>query len=110
MMVMTDDAELESVLIIYYILRLGTGFPNNSVGKESTCNAGRPRLDSWVGKIPWRRDRLLTPVFWPREFHGLCSHGVAESDMTEQLSLSRLGTHPCFIPRQTYFSALFKII
>ena len=20
-------------------------------------------LDSWVGKIPWRRDRLLTPVF-----------------------------------------------
>ena len=22
-------------------------------------------------KIPWRRDRLPTPVFWPREFHGL---------------------------------------
>ena len=77
MMVMTDDAELESVLIIYYILRLGTGFPDNSVGKESACNAGRPRLDSWVRKIPWRRGRLLTPVFWPREFHGLCSHGVA---------------------------------
>ena len=24
-----------------------------------------------VGKIPWRRDRLSTPVFWPGEFHGL---------------------------------------
>jgi len=22
----------------------------------------RPRFDSWVGKIPWRRDRLPTPV------------------------------------------------
>ena len=27
--------------------------------------------DPWVGKIPWRRERLPTPVFWPREFHGL---------------------------------------
>ena len=33
---------------------------------------------------------LLTPVFWPREFHGLYSPwGRKESDMTEQLSLSR---------------------
>ena len=23
----------------------------------------RPRFDSWVGKMPWRRDRLPTPVF-----------------------------------------------
>ena len=23
----------------------------------------RHRFDSWVGKIPWRRDRLPTPVF-----------------------------------------------
>ena len=30
------------------------GFPDSSVGKESTCN---------VGKISWRRDRLPTPVF-----------------------------------------------
>ena len=77
------------------------GFPNSSVGKESTCNAGDPGsiygsgrsagegidyplqyswvslvaqlvknlpamretgFDPWVGKIPWRRDRLPTPV------------------------------------------------
>ena len=24
----------------------------------------------WVGKIPWRRAWLPTPVFLPREFHG----------------------------------------
>ena len=29
----------------------------------------RPGFDPWVGKIPWRRERLLTPVFWPGEFH-----------------------------------------
>ena len=38
-----------------------------SADKESACNAGgpgwRPWLDSRVGKIPWRRDRLPTPVF-----------------------------------------------
>ena len=29
--------------------------------------------DPWVGKMPWRRERLPTPVFWPGEFHGLYS-------------------------------------
>ena len=29
--------------------------------------------ETWVGKIPWRRERLPTPVFWPGEFHGLYS-------------------------------------
>ena len=32
-----------------------------------------PGFDPWVGKIPWRRESLLTPVFWPGEFHGLYS-------------------------------------
>ena len=45
-------------------------------------------FDPWVRKIPWKRERLPTPVFWPRELHGLyIVHGAAESDMTEQLSL-----------------------
>ena len=105
------------------------GFPCDSAGKESTCNAGDPGMipgsgrstgegigyplqyswaslvaqlvknlpamwetcgfDPWVGKIPWRRERLPTPVFWPREFYGLYSPWDSkESDMTEQLSLS----------------------
>ena len=61
---------------------------DNSAGKESACDAGDPRFNSWVGKIHWRRDRLPTPVFWPGEFHGLYSlWGCKESDTTEQLSL-----------------------
>ena len=45
-------------------------------------------FDLWVGKIPWRRERLPTPVFWPGEFHGLYSPWDGkEMDMTEQLSL-----------------------
>ena len=30
-----------------------------------------PGFNPWVGKIPWRRERLPTPVFWPGDFHGL---------------------------------------
>ena len=43
----------------------------------------RPGLDPWVGKIPWRRERLPNPVFWPGEFHGLYTPwGCKESDTT----------------------------
>src|SRR5574337_1069273 len=31
---------------------------------------GRPGLNPWVGNIPWRREWLPTPIFWPGEFHG----------------------------------------
>ena len=63
------------------------GFPGGSAGKESTCNAGRSGFDPWVGKIPWRREQLPTPVFWPGEFHELYSPwGHKESDLTGQLS------------------------
>ena len=50
------------------------GFAGGSDSKESTCNgfcSGRPGFNPWVGKIPWRREQLPTPVFWPGEFHGL---------------------------------------
>ena len=40
--------------------------------------------ETWVRKIPWRRERLPTPVFWPGEFHGLYSPwGHKELDTTE---------------------------
>ena len=49
----------------------------------------RPGFDPWIGKIPWRRERLPTPLFWPGEFHGLYSpRGRKKSDMAEQLSLT----------------------
>ena len=49
------------------------GFPDISVGKESACNAGDPGSIPGSGRFPWRRQRLQTPVFCPREFHGLYS-------------------------------------
>ena len=42
----------------------------------------RPGFDPWVGKSPWRRERLPAPVFWPGEFHGLYStwgHKVSDT-------------------------------
>ena len=122
------------------------GFPDSSVGKEPTCNAGdpcsipgsgrstgegigyplqyswaslvtqlvknllqcgRPEFNPWVGKIPWRRARLPTPVFLPGELHGLYSPwGHKESDMTERLSLyfKPINNAPLFIPRVDYYS------
>ena len=51
-------------VFVYSIFYLSSqDFPHSSVGKESVCNAGRPRFDPWVGKIRWRRDRLPTLVF-----------------------------------------------
>ena len=41
---------------------------------------GRPGSDPWVGKIPWRREQLPTPVFW---HGGFSPWGLKESDTTE---------------------------
>jgi len=47
------------------------------------------QLTLHLWKIPWRRERLPTPVLWPGEFHGLYSPwGCEELDTIEQLSLS----------------------
>ena len=73
--------------------RIG-GFPDGSSSEEPTCQCRRHkiyRFDPWVGKIPWKRERLPTPVFWPGEFHGLYSSwGHKELDTTEQLSLTSI--------------------
>ena len=37
---------------------------------ESTCNAGNLDLIPGLGRFPWTRNRLPTPVSWPGEFHG----------------------------------------
>ena len=60
------SAELEQIL-------RRKGFPGDSAGKESACNAGGlgsiPRLGRSPGEeiLEW----VATPVFWPEEFHGL---------------------------------------
>ena len=63
----------------------------------------KPGFDSWMGKIPWRREWLPTLVFLPRESHGqrnpasYSPWGRKESDTTERLHLSGMvaeNTHP----------------
>ena len=52
-------------------------------------------FNPWIGKIPWRREWVPTPIFLPGEFHGersLAGHSPwvhKESDITEQLTLLR---------------------
>ena len=64
-------------------------FPCGSAGKESACNAGDLGLISELGRPPWRRERLLTSVFWSGELHGLYSPwSHKQLDRTELLLLS----------------------
>ena len=73
-------------------LHILEGFPGGSVVKNS-CQCRRSRFHSYVGKISWRREWLLTPVFLPGEFHGQRSlagyspWGHKGSDTTKQLTL-----------------------
>ena len=48
----------------------------------------RPGFDPWVGKIPWRREKLPTPIFLPREFHGQ-SHLVSYSPWGRKESVQK---------------------
>ena len=69
------------------------GFLGGSDGEEFACNAGDPGLIPRLGKISWKREWQLTPVFLPGELHGqwslegYSSWGRKESDMTEGLSI-----------------------
>ena len=61
------------------------GYPDSSVGKESTCQCRRHGFDPWSRKIPWRREGQLILIFLPEKSHGQRSlvgytvHGVAKS-------------------------------
>ena len=67
-----------------------TGNHFSILGLPLWLSSGKPGFDPLVGKMPWRRERLPTPVFWPRGFHGLYSPwGRKELDTTEQLTLKR---------------------
>ena len=85
-------------------LNLLLGFPYSSVGKDC-LQCRRPGFDPWVGKIPWRRERLPSPVFLGFPFgsagkESVCnvgglaccdSWGHKESDTTERLIWSETG-------------------
>ena len=83
------------------------GFPDNSVGKESAFNTGDPSLIPSVGKIPWRREELPTPVFWPGEFHGLYS--CKESD-TYDVSKLTYGDHTAKMTPNKIYECVHKYV
>ena len=80
------------VFNILCYLRSLMGFPVAQMVKN--LPATQETQVAWVGKIPWRRERQLTPIFLPREFHGQRSlvvyspWGWKELDTTERLTLS----------------------
>ena len=59
----------------------------------------RPSFDSWIRKIPWRREWQPTPVFLPGKSNGQRSlvayspWGCKESDRAEGLTLSHFHFH-----------------
>ena len=64
-----------------------TSFSGSSAGKESACDT-----ETWVRKIPWRREWLPTPVFLPGEFHGQRSL-VGYSPWHRRVGHERLSLH-----------------
>ena len=66
------------------LTQLSQGFPGDSAGKESACNAGDLGSFPGLGRSPEEGKGYPTLVFWPGEFHGLYSPwGHKESDMIE---------------------------
>ena len=87
------------------------GFPGDSDGKESACNAGDLGSITGLGRFFWRRKWLPTPEFLPEKSHGQRSQegyspwGCKELDVTERLTLllhfhqvSKLSFTPSYLP------------
>ena len=74
-------------------------FPGSSAVKN------RHRFNPWMGKLPWRKEWLPTPVFLPGEFHGQRSLAIyspwdhKELDKTEWLTFT-------FSPTEYHFALL----
>ena len=96
--------------------RVLLGLPWWPSGEESACQCRRYRFDPWVGKIPWRREWLPTPVSLPGEFRGQRSladyyspRSGKESDMTGSLNNTNEALFTAFLlsphhpPKPWYF-------
>ena len=69
--------------LIGYLLHVKWGFPGGSDNNKSDCNAGDPRFDPWVRKIPWMY--MYNPMYrgaWQATIHG----GPEELDMTNSFT------------------------
>jgi len=85
------------------------GFPDDSVGEESACSVGDlgliPGFDPWVGKIPWRRERLPTHYSGLKNSMDYGPWGHKELDMTERFSLLFIQSTIIAFSRYTRYEA-----
>ena len=56
------------------LARKGQAVQESELPLPSLFYCGRPGFDPGGGKIPWRRERLPTPVFWLGEVHGVAKN------------------------------------
>ena len=66
-------------------------FSCGSAGKESAYNVGDLGLVPGLGRFPWRREQLPTPVIWPGEFHeqrNLAGYNTVHEAAKSQTGLS----------------------
>ena len=71
---LTSALQLETQASPSLCLRLSSSLR----GKEPTAGS-RPGCSPRLGKIPWRRERLPTPVLWPESSTDCMVHGVPKS-------------------------------
>ena len=67
---------LKNYLYLYVIYK---GLPLWLSWYRICLHCGRPGFDPWVWKIPWRRERLPTPVSGLENSMDCIVHGVAKS-------------------------------
>ena len=85
---------VQEIQVNFYGFQIILGFPDSSVDKESTCNAGDPGSIPGSGRSPGEGKGC------PLQYSGLenaidriIHGGRKESDMTERLSLPHSLTH-----------------
>ena len=78
------------LFLVWVLIVLESGFLGGTDSKECLQCRGL-RFDPWIGKSPWRREWLTTPVVLPEELRGqrsqvdYSSWSCQESDRTEWL-------------------------
>ena len=88
---------------IYHWLFWGSQWVSSKDSASHYKRCRRHRFNPWVGKIPWQRKWLPTPVFLPgkscgqRSLGGYNPQGCKESDTTEWLSWLFLRKHIAFL-------------
>ena len=80
---------------------------SGSAGREYACNVGDLGSIPRLGRSPGEgKGWLLTPEFWPGEFHGLYSPwSRKELDVTERLSLSSIEPYRAINSWTSYLSS-----